>query len=124
MNASEGAAPASSVDLLMFEIGGAVYAADAAQVLRIERPQETTLALEELGAKTEGGRALVFQTQEGEGQLRVDAVLGVEGVAVSDLRKLPPVACRRPYALGLFIAEGRAPVLLIDLVETLKSQGR
>ncbi len=117
----EAAAGPTSVDLLLFEIGGEVYGADAAQVLRIERPAEDAVRLPELGHLLRGGRALVFKTETGEGQLLVDAVLGVQGAPLQSLRKLPRAASLKPYSIGVWLGDER-PVLLIDLVQTLQSQ--
>jgi chemotaxis signal transduction protein len=107
------------VDVLFFEVGDAVYGTDASMVLRIDRSHPDDLALPELGSLKRGNRALVFETSEGEGHLMVDAIRGVRTVPVVDLRRLPPVASAASYTVGVFLDQER-PVLLIDLVETLK----
>lgn len=116
--------PASQeVELLLFEIAGQRYGADASQVLRIERPGEQAIALSALGDLARGGRALVFRTDAGEGQLRVDKVQGVRPVQLDSLRRLPPAARATPFTIGIWL-DGEMPVLLIDLIETMKSYGR
>jgi chemotaxis signal transduction protein len=113
----------TEVDVLFFEVGDIVYGVDASQVLRIDRSHPEDLSLEELGPLKRGNRALVFDTPEGEGHLKVDDIRGVRPVSFMALRRLPPVAAAAPYAVGVFLDEER-PVLLIDLVETLNAQGR
>ena len=120
-------AAAEQVDLLFFEVGSALYGADASQVLRIDRAQQDDFTLPDLGALREGARALVFQLPEGEGHLRVDAVRGVRPVALNALRRMPPPAAAPPYAVGLCLDQDldeAQPVLLIDLAETVKYEGR
>jgi chemotaxis signal transduction protein len=113
----------NEVDVLFFEVGDTVYGTDASMVLRIDRSHPDDLALDELGALNRGNRALVFETTEGEGHLKVDGIRGVRPVPIVALRRLPPVALAASYAVGVFLDEER-PVLLIDLVETLNAQGR
>ncbi|WP_370459038.1 Frizzy aggregation protein FrzB [Aggregicoccus sp. 17bor-14] len=118
---------AEQVDLLFFEVGNAVYGADASQVLRIDRALPDDFSVPELGVLRQGARALVFQLPEGEGHLRVDAVRGVRPVPLNALRRMPPPAGAPPYAVGLCLdaaedpAQDSAPVLLIDLAETVNS---
>jgi chemotaxis signal transduction protein len=114
------------VDILFFDIGNSVYGTDASQVLRIDRSLPDDLLLPELGLPHRGHRAIVFDTPEGEGHLKVDGVRGVRSIPVSSLRRMPPTAGAAPYAVGVFLeaeSQDRA-VLLIDLAETAKSQGR
>jgi chemotaxis signal transduction protein len=111
------------IDLLFFEIGGELFGTDASQVLRIDRSLPGDLVLPELGAPTRGTRALVFDTPEGEGHLKVDVVRGVRPIPLVALRRIPSVAAAAPFAIGLCLDDTR-PVLLIDLVETAKTQGR
>lgn len=111
------------VDILFFEIGAEVYGTDASQVLRIDRALPEDLVLSELGAPKRGNRALVFDTPEGEGHLKVDVVRGVRPVPLVALRRIPPVVAAAPFAIGVCLDDTR-PVLLIDLVETAKTEGR
>ena len=113
----------NEVDILFFEVGDTVYGTDASLVLRIDRSHPEDLELPDLGPLKRGGRALVFDTPEGEGHLKVDAIRGVRSIPIMDLRRLPPVAGAAPYAVGVVLDQER-PVMLIDLVETLNDQGR
>lgn len=117
------AATAADVELLIFRVGRETYGADASQVVRIDRPGQAAFSLGELGALEKGGRALVFKTAAGEGQLRVDEVHGVHPVPVDCLRRIPPAAAPSPCAIGIWL-DGERPVLLIDLWETPTLQGR
>lgn len=119
----------TDVELLLFELGGALFGADASQVLRIDRPVASAGAgagadlPSVLGPASSAGRALVFRTPQGYGQLKVDVVRGVRPVAVESLRRLPAPAATQPYAIGVWL-DGDLPVLLIDLVEMHRTQGR
>ena len=112
------------VDLLFFEVGEAVYGTDASQVLRIDRALADAPTLPDLGALKRGNRAIVFDTPEGEGYLRVDAIRGVRPTPIVSLRRLPGAVVAAPYAIGLVLDEKDRLVMLIDLVATLKAQGR
>ncbi len=112
------------VDLLLFEVGGRTFGVDASQVLRVDRPLPGAYALPGLGPLAEGGRALVFQAEEGEGQLRVDAVSGIRPVPADSLRRLPQVAATAgAYSIGVWL-NGETPVLLLDLAEIEAFQRR
>lgn len=112
------------VDILFFEIGDDTYGADASQVLRIDRALPEDLVLPELGSPKRGSRAIVFDTPEGEGHLKVDVVRGVRPVPLVALRRLPAAVSAAPFTVGVCLDDDRRPVLLIDLVETAKTQGR
>ncbi|RKG69795.1 Frizzy aggregation protein FrzB [Corallococcus terminator] len=113
------------VDILFFQIGDSEYGTDASQVLRIDRALPDDLTVRELGVPHRGLRALVFDTPEGEGHLKVDGVNGVRPVALAVLRRMPAAVAAAPYAVGICLdEESKRPVLLIDLAETLKTQGR
>jgi hypothetical protein len=111
------------VDILFFEIGSETYGADASQVLRIDRALPDDLVLPELGQPRRGGRAIVFETPEGEGHLKVDVVRGVRAIPLGALRRLPTAVSAAPFTVGVCLDDTR-PILLIDLVETAKTQGR
>lgn len=115
------------VDILFFQVGDSEYGTDASSVLRIDRALPDDLTVRELGLPHKGHRALVFDTPEGEGHLKVDAVNGVRTIPLAGLRRMPAAAAAASYAVGvcLDLDEGAGrPVLLIDLAETLKTQGR
>ena len=111
------------VDILFFEIGSELYGADASQVLRIDRALPDDLVLPELGLPRRGGRAIVFDTPEGEGHLKVDVVRGVRPTPRGAPRRRPQAVSAAPFTVGACLDDTR-PVLLIDLVETAKTQGR
>jgi chemotaxis signal transduction protein len=111
------------VDILFFEVGDQLYGTDASVVLRIERALPGDLAVPELGALHRGTRALVFITSEGEAHLKVDTVHAVRPIPVTDLRRLPPAVNAARFTIGACLDRARL-VLLIDLVETAKTQGR
>jgi len=113
----------NEIDVLFFEVGDIVYGTDASQVVRIDRSHPDDPVLAELGPLKRGNRALVFDTPEGEGHLKVDTIRGVRPVSIMALRRLPPVVFAASYAVGVFLDEERT-VMLIDLVETLNAQGR
>lgn len=119
----ENALAEEQVDVLFFEIGDQVYGVDAGQVLRIDRALPQDPVVVELGELKRGNRVLVFSTPQGEGHLRVDGVQGVRPVLVTDLRRLPPAVSAAAFTIGACLDEARL-VLLIDLVETAKTQGR
>ena len=112
------------VDILFFEIGDDTFGADASQVLRIDRALPEDIVLPELGQPARGGRAIVFETPEGEGHLKVDVVRGVRPVPLNSLRRLPAAVSAATFTVGVCLDDDRRPVLLIDLVETAKTQGR
>jgi hypothetical protein len=111
------------VDILFFEIGDRLYGTDASQVLRIDRSLPEDLSVPSLGEMRRGGRALVFSTSEGEAHLKVDGVRGVKPILIADLRRLPPAVNAAPFTIGACLDQTRL-VLLIDLVETARTQGR
>ncbi len=117
--------PLSEVDVLFFDVGDTVYGTDASQVLRIDRSHPEDFVQPGLGSLRRGGRVLVFDTPEGEAHLKVDAIRGVRPIPLFQLRRMPPAAAAASYAIGVFLEADEAhPILLIDLVETLKAQGR
>jgi chemotaxis signal transduction protein len=119
----ENALAEEQVDVLFFEVGDQVYGVDAGQVLRIDRALPEDRAVVELGELRRGTRVLVFHTAQGEAHLRVDGVRGVRPVPVTALRQLPPAVNAAAFTIGACLDEARL-VLLIDLVETAKTQGR
>ncbi|MFP2912389.1 Frizzy aggregation protein FrzB [Pyxidicoccus sp. 3LFB2] len=122
MNDEQAPQAREEVDILFFDIGDSLYGTDASQVLRIDRSLPEDITLPALGLPHRGHRALVFDTPEGEAHLKVDAVHAVRAISLASLRRMPPTAGAAPYAVGVFLEEARA-VLLIDLVETARTQG-
>lgn len=106
------------IQILVVGVGEEAYGVDATQVLRIDRAEGGAFAHPALGTLREGKRSLVFQTDNGEAQLKVDTILRVEAVPISRLRRMPPAATRSPLAVGLYLSDAR-PIVLIDLPLTL-----
>jgi chemotaxis signal transduction protein len=109
--------PLTEVDLLLFEVGGELFGTDAAQVLRISAADSEAVVLPNMEGSPDSPRALVFGVPGSaprEAQLRVDVVRGVMQVQVGQLRRMPPAASARPWAVGLWL-DGDRPVVLIDL---------
>lgn len=109
---------AEAIQILLVDVGATTYGVDASQVLRIDRAEASAFAHPALGHLLEGRRALVFHTNSGEAQLKVDAIRGVVPVTVDRLRRMPPAATRSPLAVGLYLSDER-PIVLIDLPQTL-----
>ena len=94
------------VGLLVFQLGGEIYAADAKQVL-------------EVGQAARGlsrGRGLVFQSPDGLKTLPVDRIQGLETARAEDLRKLPALVSAAAWAVGVWI-RASGVVVLVDLAK-------
>lgn len=109
----------ADIQLVLFEVAGAVFAADATQILRIDRAAPDAHVLSGMAAPGQGRRALVYRRPggEGEAQLRVDSIHGVVNAAVESLRRMPPAARALDFALGFWLGKEH-PVLLVDLCRT------
>jgi hypothetical protein len=106
-----------SVDILVFEIAGVRYGADASQVLRIDRPKDEKSVGAPLGEPSKGMRALIFNGPDGESRrLNIDRVNGVLTISIEHLRRLPGPARVGPNPIGAWLDGDRA-VLLVDLVK-------
>lgn len=106
---------ADGVDLVLFEIGGARFAADLAQVRRIDVDDPAESVGAPFGAPASGKRALVFGGNGGlDLRLAVDKVMGVERVPVEALRRMPPVAQAPKATIGAWL-RGDETILLVDL---------
>lgn len=105
----------TTVDLVLFEVGGAAFGADLSQVRRIDLDDPSESIGHPLGTPLHGRRALVFQTSPGaERRLAVDSVLGVRRVELTQLRRMPPAAHAAPFSIGAWL-DGDTPILLVDL---------
>ena len=106
-----------TVDILVFEVAGTRFGADASQVLRIARPDDETSVGQPLGAPKRGNRALVFKGPDGGlRRLDIDRVNGVQTISIESLRRLPGPARVGPNPIGAWLDGDRA-VLLVDLVK-------
>ncbi len=104
------------IDLVVFEIAGARFAADLGQVSRIDIAEPTESVGHPLGAPHVGSRALVFSPGRGlERRLSVDKVFGVSRVPVTSLRRMPPAVHAAPFSIGAWL-DGDATILLVDLL--------
>lgn len=115
-----------TVELLVFRVGDARFAADASQVLRVARASHLSRVSDALGMPAEGTRALVIASGDGEGgeqALCIDSVEGFRSARVDHLRRLPLAAGRVDAVLGLWLEEGERPLVLVDLSRTLDLPG-
>jgi chemotaxis signal transduction protein len=118
--------------LLLFQVGSRVFAADVRDVVRIagrgdDGPETSRLPESRLGRPFSGERGLVLRDGDaGEATLAVDGVLGVRAPAREDLRPLPALAsaCLTSGAVrGLVMLED-APTPVIDLPTLLREERR
>ncbi len=123
MTASTAAITAAEVEILLFEVGGSRYGADAAQVLRVDQPRPGIRSVVALGAARDGARALIFESPTGVmNQLQVDVVHGIRTVPIAQLWRLPAGISPQALAIGVWL-DGATPVLLMDLVGMVKLLG-
>ncbi len=109
-------------EILMFQVGARVFAAEVYDVVRIGSVAEAAggevIADSALGAPFDGSRGLVV-AMEGERSdtLAVDQVLGVRSVPEDALQPLPAfaAACLQSAAVTGFVIVDEAPTLLVDL---------
>lgn len=107
------------VELVVFDVGGARFAADLGQVRRIDLDEPSESVGHPLGPPARGTRALVFEVAAGlERRLVVDKVLGVERVPTKALRRMPTAVNAPRFSIGAWL-DGDEPVLLIDLLATV-----
>lgn len=112
-----------TVDILLFEVAGVRFAADASQVVRIDRPIEEHSVGAPLGVPQVGNRALIFRDDAGElRRLDIDRVSGVKTVAIESLRRLPPPARVGEIPIGMWL-DGDEAVLLVDLARMAARRG-
>ncbi|MBI5546840.1 MAG: hypothetical protein HY901_23400 [Deltaproteobacteria bacterium] len=111
------------VELVVFEAGGRRWAADAWDVLRVDRRQ-AELPTAWVTAAT-GRRALIVGLGGGEVQVPIDRLVGFERVGEGALRPLPPFTrgLAGPQVIGAWLAPSEI-VLLIDLQALVKESSR
>ncbi len=118
-------------ELLMFQVGSRLYAAQVGDVRRIgsprHEPADSLVEATPLGEPFVRDRGIVVSCGgDGDRTLLVDMVLGVRSVADADLRPLPPLAAtvlQSEAITGFAVIDG-APTLLIDLPTLLREQRR
>jgi hypothetical protein len=107
----------ATVDILVFEVAGVRFGADASQVLRIDRPIDEVSVGAPLGPPARGNRALIFKAPSGDlRRLDIDRVNGVWTISIESLRRLPGPARVGPIPIGTWLDGDRA-VLLVDLAK-------
>ena len=111
------------VDLVLFEAGGRHFAADAWDVVRVDRRQGD--APTAFVAPATGYRVLVVQGPSGEVQVPIDRLLGFQRVDAAALHALPTYACGLASAavVGAWLAQ-QEMVLLIDLLALVRELDR
>jgi len=116
-------------EVLLFELGAALYAARAAGVSRIGNPREQELGLlvadSCLGRARAPARSLIVVSEDGlEAGLCVDRVLGFRTVAAADVLPLPALAARAlstSAVAGLLLLDG-SPTPLVDVSTLIREQ--
>lgn len=109
------------VELVIFDVGGARFAADLGQVRRIDVDEPSESVGHPLGAPERGSRTLVFEAAVGfERRLVVDKVLGVQRVSTQALRRMPTAVNAPKFSIGAWL-DGEETVLLVDLLATVPS---
>lgn len=117
-------------EILLFQVGARVFAAEVYDVVRIGVPcdsaAELVIADSVLGKPLAQARALVIATHEDhlERLVAVDHVLGVRSVSDADLHPLPAfaAACLPSAAVTGFVMVDDAPILLVDLPTLVREQ--
>jgi chemotaxis signal transduction protein len=118
-----------TAEILMFQVGARVYAAQVDDVRRIapaDWDRAGAIAATALGRPFDAQRGIVVACPGGDQILAVDQVLGVREVAEADLRPLPPLAaqCLASAAVtGLAILD-EAPTPLLDLATLIQEELR
>jgi chemotaxis signal transduction protein len=122
---------AATSELLLFQLGPRMFAAEVADVVRIGNPLDAPAAalvtVTALGEPYSPSRAIVVGCGDGEERaLVVDQVLGVRTIPQRDLHPLPAFAacCLRSSALAGVVLVDEAPTLLVDLSTLIREQRR
>jgi hypothetical protein len=117
-----------SRELVLFQVGAQVFAAPAADILRIAgsflEHAEEALGETMLGRPWDARRGLVVSSASGERTVLVDGVLGLRVVSDSDFQSLPRFASDvlATEALAGFAVLDEVPTLVVDL-PTLVREG-
>lgn len=111
------------VSLVIFDIGGARFAADLAQVIRLDFFDAACSVGYPLGPPRDGSKCLMIDAQDGhEWCLAIDTLHGVRSVPIEHLRRLPPLAQGGKVSIGAWL-DGKEAVLLVDLVAMTMREG-
>jgi chemotaxis signal transduction protein len=117
-------------EVLLFQVGARVYAAEVRHVRRIGNPsaagaEDRLVPGSALGDPFSPDRGIVVRCEDGsERTLLVDNVIGVRSVPREHVRPLPPLAahCLASSAVVGFALLDDLPTLLIDLPTLLREQ--
>ena len=120
----------STSEILLFQVGARVYAAEVADVRRIGNPSaaeagDRLVPGSALGDPFSPDRGIVVACDDGtERTLVVDHVIGVRSVARDDVHPLPPLAayCLASSAVVGFALLDDLPTLLVDLPTLVREQ--
>ncbi len=118
-----------SAEILLFQVGPRVYAAQVDDVRRIAPAgwdEAGAIVATALGQPFQPQRGIVVCCAGGDQVLAVDQVLGVRQVAESDLRPLPPLAaqCLGSAAVTGLALVDEAPTPLVDLATLIQEELR
>lgn len=121
----------ASSEILLFQLGARVYAAEVFDVRRIgsiaRREVEGAVGASALGEPLQGNHGIVVSCgQDGDRTLIVDQVLGVRQVTQDELRPLPPLAalCLATSAIAGLALVDEVPTLLVDLSTLIQEELR
>lgn len=117
------------VEILLFQVGARVYAAQVDDVRRIGPAgwdPAGAVTASALGEPFQASRGIVVACPDGDWTLVVDQVLGVREVAEADLRPLPPLAalCLGSAAVAGLALVDEAPTPLVDLATLIREELR
>lgn len=117
------ATQADSVELVLFEVAGRTFAADASEVVRIGNTDADARPSPLLGTPRNSRRCLVVASSLGLSSVPIDAVIGMRRTDVDELRRMPAFAQGLVSAALLgFLLDGEQLVLLIDLTALVKEE--
>lgn len=117
------ALPDDQVSLVVFDVGGARYAADLSQVIRLDFFNEACSVGTPLGPPRDGTKCLMIDARDGlEWCLAIDTLHGVRTVPIEHLRRLPALAQGGSVSIGAWL-DGKEAILLVDLVAMTMREG-
>lgn len=110
-----------SVELVLFEVDGRTFAADASEVVRIAAADDEGQVYPLLGTPRSPRRSLLVASSLGLSAIPIDSVLGMRRTLPEELRPMPAFAKMlvSPALLG-FLLDGEQLILLIDLHALVK----
>lgn len=122
---------AETSEILLFQVGASVFAAEVHDAVRIgsvrDVPAEELVVGSALGMPFDRSRGIVVAMGDGlEAMLVVDQALGVRSVLRTDVHPLPPLAaaCLQSGAVTGFVQLDGSPTLLVDLRVLVRERPR